>query len=228
MITAKKLMIIQKVSLLCSVVAMVLSVVAIASISSNCNVKFNIHKENNSFKPIDKIPDVEIIHSDGSVEKIKSVESQDKLGEIITPKKKEENKKEPIARGSQDKKNALKNDKKIIDKEIKKQEIKSVKPTTSEKKVENKVDNASKPQGINGAFVVQVGSFKDKTLAEVQCKKVANTGKLKGKNCAVASRDNSFRAIVYPFDSRELATEFGDKLQRENRISCLVKKNADR
>ena len=124
MITAKKLMIIQKISLLCSVIAMILSVVAIASVSQNCDIKLNFKKENKSFKPIDKIPDVEIIHADGSVETIKSVESKDKLGEIITPKKKEENKKEPVARGSQDKKNAVKNEKKLLIRKSKNKKLK--------------------------------------------------------------------------------------------------------
>ena len=233
MITAKKILTIQKVSLLCSVIAMTLSVIAIVSISTKCDLNMKIIKENKAFKPIDKVPDVEIIHPDGRVEAVKSMESQDKLVDIIEPKKAVNSKKpEPISRNNaKNDKNGKNNNKK------EQQSSKDVKVSQNnnnkidDKNIKNNQTNTNNNQkqeekkAINGNFIVQIGSFKDKKLAGVQCEKVVKTGKTKDKNCAISSQDNTFRSIVYPFKDIEEATAFANKLQRENRISCLVRKN---
>ena len=86
----------------------------------------------------------------------------------------------------------------------------------------------TEPQGINGAFVVQAGSFKSKSLAETQCKKILAKVSFGDKKCGVAHGNGSYRTIIYPFKNNNEASAFANKVQKSTKISCLVKRNASR
>ena len=82
----KKMITMQKLSFIISCVALTFSVVAFL-VANKANYGSMEYELNRGVQPIGNIPDVEIIKADGSVEKLRSVKSQDKLNELMNDKK---------------------------------------------------------------------------------------------------------------------------------------------
>ena len=198
-----------------SVLALLLAVIAnrrISNMQAANEIEFGAVAEKKSFQQIEKVPDVEVIKPDGTVIKAKSIESHDNLD-------------------------------KIVNKEIetaKPAEVAKTEPTKQEKapaviarpaetpKAQTQEAKKAEPQGINGAFVVQAGSFKSKSLAETQCKKILAKVNFGDKKCGIAHGNGSYRSIIYPFKNNNDASAFANKVQKSTKISCLVKRNASR
>ena len=198
-----------------SVLALILAVIAnrrISNIQVTNEAEFGAVAEKKSFQQIEKVPDVEVIKPDGTVIKAKSIESHDNLDKIVN---KEVETVKPIE---------------VAKTEPAKQEKAPVvvaRPTEAPKAQTQEVKK-DEPQGINGAFVVQAGSFKSKSLAETQCKKILAKVSFGDKKCGVAHGNGSYRTIIYPFKNNNEASAFANKVQKSTKISCLVKRNASR
>lgn len=201
------------ISIFISVLALLLAVIAnrrISNMQSANEIEFGAVAEKKPFQQIEKVPDVEVIKPDGTIIKAKSIESHDNLDKIVskeieTAKPVEVAKTEPV---KQEKAPAV-----------------AARPTETSKPQESK---KTEPQGINGAFVVQAGSFKSKSLAETQCKKILAKVNFGDKKCGVAQGNGSYRSIIYPFKSNNDASAFANKVQKSTKISCLVKRNVSR
>ena len=175
-------------------------------------IEFGAVAEKKPFQQIEKVPDVEVIKPDGTIIKAKSIESHDNLDKIVskeieTAKPVEVAKTEPV---KQEKAPAV-----------------VARPAETQKAQTQEVKK-TEPQGINGAFVVQAGSFKSKSLAETQCKKILAKVNFGDKKCGVAQGNGSYRSIIYPFKSNNEASTFANRVQKSTKISCLVKRNVSR
>ena len=198
-----------------SVLALLLAVIAnrrISNMQAANETEFGAVAEKKPFQQIEKVPDVEVIKPDGTVIKAKSIESHDNLDKIVskeveTAKPAEVAKTEPA---KQEKAPAV------------------VARPSETPKAQTQGVKKSEPQGINGAFVVQAGSFKSKSLAETQCKKILAKVSFGDKKCGVAHGNGSYRTIIYPFKNNNEASAFANKVQKSTKISCLVKRNASR
>ena len=156
--------------------------------------------------------DVEVIKPDGTVIKAKSIESHDDLDKIV-------NKEAKMAKPVE-----------VVKTEPAKQEkapVAVARPVETPKAQPQETKKAE-PQGINGAFVIQAGSFKGKSLAETQCKKILAKVSFGDKKCGIAHGSNSYRTIIYPFKTNNEASAFANKVQKSTKISCLVKRNVSR
>lgn len=201
------------ISIFISVLALLLAVIAnrrISNMQAANETEFGAVAEKKPFQQIEKVPDVEVIKPDGTIIKAKSIESHDNLDKIVskeieTAKPAEVAKTEPV---KQEKAPAV-----------------SARPTETSKPQESK---KTEPQGISGAFVVQAGSFKSKSLAETQCKKILAKVNFGDKKCGVAQGNGSYRSIIYPFKNNNDASAFANKVQKSTKISCLVKRNVSR
>ena len=77
---------------------------------------------------------------------------------------------------------------------------------------------------IVGDFIVQIGAFKDKSVAEKQCQKARPN--IEGRRCGVVPvNEQTFRAVVYPFATNESAVLFANKLTNVLGTVCIAKKN---
>ena len=245
----KGIVFLQKLSLLASVFAVCLSIIAIISVNRiKLNTEhYDVHDK--LFKPIKDLPDVEIIKVDGSVEKIRATESKDELGKLLDKKNDNKNeanikrKEQEIIREVKNIDNRIKINDKVLEKKDEKgvqeknlkKEVKAIKPV---ERNTSKVINISTPSvkqhtqeqvavksKIHGNFVVQIGAFKDKNIALKQCENVK--AYLEGKSCDIATSNNQvYRAIIYPFDTRKDAEEYLNKFSLKTRIIGLIKKNA--
>ena len=198
-----------------SVLALILAVIAnrrISNMQSANDTEFSTVAEKKPFQQIEKVPDVEVIKPDGTVIKAKSIESHDNLDKIV-------NKEVEAAKPAE-----------VAKTEPAKQEKAPVAVARPEEKPKAQTQEVKKaePQGINGAFVVQAGSFKSKSLAETQCKKILAKVSFGDKKCGVAHGNGSYRTIIYPFKNNNEASAFANKVQKSTKISCLVKRNASR
>ncbi len=209
------------VSIFISILALLLAVIANRRVSNMQNaqeIEFSAVAEKKPFQQIEKVPDVEVIKPDGTVIKAKSIESHDNLDKIVSKEVEmtrpvEVVKMEPT---NNEKKSEISKTPVVVarPKETKQSQVQEVKKTES--------------QGINGAFVVQAGSFKSKSLAETQCKKILAKVKFGDKKCGIAHGNGSYRTIFYPFNNNNEASAFANKIQKNTKISCLVKRNANR
>lgn len=203
------------VSIFISILALLLAVIAnrrISNMQTENSAEFGAVAEKKSFQQIEKVPDVEVIKPDGTVIKAKSIESHDNLDKIVS--------KEVEVTKSSD----------VVKTEPAKQEKAPVvvaRPVETPKSQTQEVKK-SEPQGINGAFVIQAGSFKSKSLAETQCKKILAKVNFGDKKCGIAHGNGSYRSIIYPFKNNNDASAFANKVQKSTKISCLVKRNASR
>ena len=196
-----------------SVLALLLAVIAnrrISNMQVANETEFGAVAEKKPFQQIEKVPDVEVIKPDGTVIKAKSIESHDNLDKIVskeveTAKPAEVAKTEPA---KQEKAPAV------------------VARPAETQKAQTQEAKKAEPQGINGAFVIQAGSFKSKSLAETQCKKILAKVSFGDKKCGIAHGNNSYRTIIYPFNNNNEASAFANKVQKGTKISCLVKRNA--
>ena len=198
-----------------SVLALILAVIAnrrISNMQSANDTEFSTVAEKKPFQQIEKVPDVEVIKPDGTVIKAKSIESHDNLDKIV-------NKEVEAAKPAE-----------VAKTEPAKHEKAPVVVARPEEKPKAQTQEVKKtePQGINGAFVVQAGSFKSKSLAETQCKKILAKVSFGDKKCGVAHGNGSYRTIIYPFKNNNEASAFANKVQKSTKISCLVKRNASR
>ena len=198
-----------------SVLALLLAVIAnrrISNMQSANESEFSTVAEKKSFQQIEKVPDVEVIKPDGTVIKAKSIESHDNLDKIVN---KEVEATKPVE---------------VVKTEPAKQEKT---PTVVARPVETPKAQApeakkTETQGINGAFVIQAGSFKSKSLADTQCKKILAKVNFGDKKCGIAHGNGSYRTIIYPFKNNNEASAFANKVQKSTKISCLVKRNVSR
>ena len=198
-----------------SVLALILAVIAnrrISNMQSANDTEFSTVAEKKPFQQIEKVPDVEVIKPDGTVIKAKSIESHDNLDKIVNKEV------EAVKPAEVAKTEPAKHEKAPV--VVARPEEKPKAQTQEVKKTE--------PQGINGAFVVQAGSFKSKSLAETQCKKILAKVSFGDKKCGVAHGNGSYRTIIYPFKNNNEASAFANKVQKSTKISCLVKRNASR
>ena len=198
-----------------SVLALLLAVIAnrrISNMQAANETEFSAVAEKKSFQQIEKVPDVEVIKPDGTVIKAKSIESHDNLDKIVNKEV------EAVKPAEVAKTEPAKHEKAPV--VVARPEEKPKAQTQEVKKTE--------PQGINGAFVVQAGSFKSKSLAETQCKKILAKVSFGDKKCGVAHGNGSYRTIIYPFKNNNEASAFANKVQKSTKISCLVKRNASR
>ena len=203
------------ISIFISVLALLLAVIAnrrISNMQSANNAEFSTVTEKKPFQQIEKVPDVEVIKPDGTVIKAKSIESHDNLDKIVNKEV------EAVKPAEVAKTEPAKHEKAPV--VVARPEEKPKAQTQEVKKTE--------PQGINGAFVVQAGSFKSKSLAETQCKKILAKVSFGDKKCGVAHGNGSYRTIIYPFKNNNEASAFANKVQKSTKISCLVKRNASR
>ena len=198
-----------------SVLALILAIIAnrrISNMQTANETEFGTVAEKKSFQQIEKVPDVEVIKPDGTVIKAKSIESHDDLDKIVN---KEAKTAKPVE---------------VVKTEPAKQEkahVAVARPVEAPKAQPQEAKKAE-PQGINGAFVIQAGSFKGKSLAETQCKKILAKVSFGDKKCGIAHGSNSYRTIIYPFKTNNEASTFANKIQKSTKISCLVKRNANR
>lgn len=209
------------ISIFISVLALLLAVIAnrrISNMQAENSAEFGTVAEKKSFQQIEKIPDVEVIKPDGTVIKAKSIESHDNLDKIVN--------KEVEATRSAD---AVKTEpaKQEKQSEITKTPVVVARPVETPKAQTQEVKK-TEPQGINGAFVIQAGSFKSKSLAEMQCKKILAKVNFGEKKCGIAHGNGSYRTIIYPFKNNNEASTFANKVQKRTKISCLVKRNVSR
>ena len=198
-----------------SVLALILAVIAnrrISNMQSANDTEFSTVAEKKPFQQIEKVPDVEVIKPDGTVIKAKSIESHDNLDKSVNKEV------EAVKPAEVAKTEPAKHEKAPV--VVARPEEKPKAQTQEVKKTE--------PQGINGAFVVQAGSFKSKSLAETQCKKILAKVSFGDKKCGVAHGNGSYRTIIYPFKNNNEASAFANKVQKSTKISCLVKRNASR
>ena len=224
----KSIVLLIRISVVLSIVSFIMALISIISINKINNDIVNIAtSEGKGFSLIGKVPDVEIIRPDGSIDKIKANESNDKLNDIIENKvagKKKEEKKELkqnlVLPKKDDKKDNTKNDK----------VIKNV-----DKKVETNKENISKNDtktNINKkevSFYIQIGAFTKQDLAEKQCKNIKKSI-TNGKQCIVImdkvkDKENKdkemFKSVVSTFKDKKEAEEF---LKSNNLIGFIKKK----
>ena len=104
--------------------------------------------------------------------------------------------------------------------------------TLADNKIKN-VDNSETPKSnisnkkktqqsslIKGV-VVQVGSFKERTSAEQQCKKI--NGQLEGKECKVGTFGNLFGSLIVPFKDVDEARAFDKTVLNKQGIYGYIK-----
>jgi cell division protein FtsN len=209
------------ISIFISILALLLAVIAnrrISNMQSANESEFSTVAEKKPFQQIEKVPDVEVIKPDGTVIKAKSIESHDNLDKIVS-KEVETTKASEVSEAERAKRE--KQSEKVNTPVVVARPAETPKAQTQEVK-------KSEPQGINGAFVIQAGSFKSKSLAETQCKKILAKVNFSDKKCGIAHGNGSYRSIIYPFKNNNEASAFANKVQKSTKISCLVKRNASR
>ena len=242
MLKIKKIVLLQNVSIALGVLAFCLSIFSAYSISKiNEKIKdfSNDRSMNGVFKPIKDIPDVEIVNKDGSVVKVHAKESSDELGKIIDLKREKNNSATRNANTANNKPSSKtgKDDKKNVNNSAHKNNKQQVVPVSRR----NAVDKAKQvPQqalqqqkqqikkvnntNVVGDFIVQIGAFKDKSVAEKQCQKARPS--IEGRRCGVVPvNEQTFRAVVYPFATNESAVLFANKLTNALGTVCIAKKN---
>ena len=242
MLKIKKIVLLQNISIALGVLAFCLSVFSVYSISKiNEKIKnFNNDRSMNGvFKPIKDIPDVEIVNKDGSIVKVHAKESSDELGKIIDLKREKNNSAKKNTNTTNNKPNSKtgKDDKKSLNSSARKTNKPQVVPV-SRNDVADKAKQASQQayqqqkqqvkkvnnNNVVGDFIVQIGAFKDKGVAEKQCQKARPS--IEGKRCGVVPvNEQTFRAVVYPFATNESAVLFANKLTNVLGTICIAKKN---
>ena len=242
MLKIKKIVLLQNVSIALGVLAFCLSIFSAYSISKiNEKIKdfSNDRSMNGVFKPIKDIPDVEIVNKDGSVVKVHAKESSDELGKIIDLKREKNNSATRNANTANNKQNSKtgKDDKKNVNNSAHKNNKQQVVPVSRHnavdkaKQVPQQAPQQQKQQvkkvnnnNIVGDFIVQIGAFKDKSVAEKQCQKARPN--IEGRRCGVVPvNEQTFRAVVYPFATNESAVLFANKLTNVLGTVCIAKKN---
>ena len=88
----KKMMINQSIAMVLSFVAFVFSIYALISVNKIKNsIDIDFIQREGVFKPIKKVPDVEIVNKDGSIQQVNAVESKDPLGKLLEEKANQKN-----------------------------------------------------------------------------------------------------------------------------------------
>ena len=77
---------------------------------------------------------------------------------------------------------------------------------------------------ISGKYVIQTGAFKVKQQAQKQCEKIRKSVKLQDMQCQYVFKNNQYRVIIFPFDSKNSADEFA-KILSSKHFPVLTKKN---
>ena len=201
-----------KISLVISFLALTTSIIAVCvSVKNNNQVVESsqhhkteqnyIHNDNNKVI-INDIPDTTIIKKDGSIVEVKSYKANDNLNGII------------MNNGETEKSDVRKNH---VEHNIQ-QEKKDKKILPPEK------TKLSQEGVISGKYVIQTGAFKVKHQAQKQCDKIKKSVKLQDMQCQYVFKNNQYRVIIFPFDSKNSADEFA-KILSSKRFPVLTKKN---
>ena len=223
-----------KISLVVSCLALTTSIIAVCVSVKNNNQVVELSQSNkiershayndNNKVIINDIPDTTIIKKDGSRVEVRSYKANDNLNGIIVNDKKTNNKID---------------DGKIVFNSDDVINVKSDIPANrNEKNIqpENKNDNLIKialPKNItklsqegviSGKYVIQAGAFKVKQQAQKQCEKIRKSVKLQDMQCQYVFKNNQYRVIIFPFDSKNSADEFA-KILSSKHFPVLTKKN---
>ena len=112
------------------------------------------------------------------------------------------------------------NQNKVINKAT---ESKTKESATNNEKLKSNIGNQEKTQqqSLIKGIVVQIGSFKEKTSAERQCKKM--DGKLDGKECKVGTFGNLFGSLIIPFKDIDEARAFDKNVLNKQGIYGYIK-----
>lgn len=182
------------------------------------------HYDANSNVIVSNIPDTTIIRKDGSRVEVRSYKANDSLNGIIV--------------NNNSNGNTIDNEKVTFDSN----EIVSVKNDTNEThNIENNkpeikgdenikitlpknISTLSQEGVISGKYVIQAGAFKVKNQAQKQCEKIKKSVNLQGRQCQFVFKNNQYRVIIFPFDSKLSADEFA-KILSNKKFPVLTKKN---
>ncbi len=217
----------EKISMSLSILSFVVSIIAIClSIKAINSVMVSTIKYNDSFANkektinfVDKVPDVDIVRQDGSVISVKTYDSKDSVNKIIREEEKKQIKlkSNKISLNNNNRNNLSSSNKKnnVVKNNVKKTNVQNINVVKQEE---------TDKTGIHGNYVIQVGSFYNPERAVNECDRVRKTMKEKKCDIKVVSANN-VRTIVYPFDTKEEATQFSIKMNQMLKIQSFVKKN---
>ena len=189
-------------SLSFSVVALVLSLISIVGLNKlqnkilNGDIDAKISNEKSENLKIDAVQEVEVLHSDGSTEKVKAKNSEDKISMVIEEKI-EKPKTNPKKENSK-------------------------KKTSNKVQKINVIERKQKENKNN--FYIQLGIFSSKKSAKTNCDKIKKS--LANKTCfAKKESNNRFASVIQGFETKNEATRFAKKLAEKESISFLIKKS---
>ncbi|GEM_PF-3634630 len=216
--------IVKNLSLFFSIIALILSLISVVGVNKiqnrilNSDIETSITNKKNEDLKTDATQEVEILHSDGSTEKVQAKNSEDKISTIIEEKvEKPKNK---------SKKDFLKKNKNNKLQKFNVVERKRKEEKNKETKQQSALSNSAKNQEreINNNFYIQIGIFKNNESAKRNCDKIKKS--LVGKICSTKKdKENRVASIIQGFNTKEEATKFAKKLAERENISFLIKKS---
>jgi len=107
---------------------------------------------------------------------------------------------------------------------VEKKEIKNDVKKDNASKQKNEPKNEKKIVAKTYPFTLQTGSFANEKLAKTSCDNLVKTYSNKNGSCNVQKVGNFFKVYFGGFESKEAASEFASKLQKNNVASIVIKK----
>ena len=214
--------ILKNLSLFFSVVALILSLIAVVGLNKlqnkilSSDMEAKITSEKSEDFKIETTNDVEVLHSDGSTEKVKAKNSEDKISMVIEEKieqPKNKAKKEKIKKNVANKTQKFN----VVERQNQKREIQN----TKQQNIPNNTNrNVVK---VKDEFYIQLGVFGSEISAQKNCDKIKKS--LVGKLCSVKKdKKNRFASVIQDFATKEMAMKFAQQLATKENISFLIKK----
>ena len=214
--------ILKNLSLFFSVVALILSLIAVVGLNKlqnkilSSDMVAKITSEKSEDFKIETTNDVEVLHSDGSTEKVKAKNSEDKISMVIEEKieqPKNKAKKEKIKKNVANKTQKFN----VVERQNQKREIRN----TKQQNIPNNTNrNVVK---VKDEFYIQLGVFGSEISAQKNCDKIKKS--LVGKLCSVKKdKKNRFVSVIQGFATKEMAMKFAQQLATKENISFLIKK----
>ena len=214
--------ILKNLSLFFSVVALILSLIAVVGLNKlqnkilSSDMVAKITSEKSEDFKIETTNDVEVLHSDGSTEKVKAKNSEDKISMVIEEKieqPKNKAKKEKIKKNVANKTQKFN----VVERQNQKIEIQN----TKQQNIPNNTNrNVVK---VKNEFYIQLGVFGSEISAQKNCDKIKKS--LVGKLCSVKKdKKNRFASVIQDFATKEMAMKFAQQLATKENISFLIKK----
>ena len=214
--------ILKNLSLFFSVVALILSLIAVVGLNKlqnkilSSDMVAKITSEKSEDFKIETTNDVEVLHSDGSTEKVKAKNSEDKISMVIEEKieqPKNKAKKEKIKKNVANKTQKFN----VVERQNQKREIQN----TKQQNIPNNTNrNVVK---VKDEFYIQLGVFGSEISAQKNCDKIKKS--LVGKLCSVKKdKKNRFVSVIQGFATKEMAMKFAQQLATKENISFLIKK----